>query len=66
MKINMSKVRPVETWALSESGKNQLKRFERKIFRRIFGTIKEGDNWEIRKNEESNALIEGEDIAYGS
>ena len=51
-----------ETWTFSESDENQLRMFERRIFRRIYGIAKEEDSWSIGKNKEFNALIEGKDI----
>jgi len=40
-----------------------LRIFERKILRKIYGPIQEGDIWRIRNNEELNRSINGEDIA---
>ena len=39
-----------------------LKIFERKILRKIYGPIQEGDIWRIRNNEELNRSINEEDI----
>jgi len=39
-----------------------LRIFERKILRKIYGRIQEGDIWRIRNNEELNRSINGEDI----
>jgi len=39
-----------------------LRIFERKILRKIYGPIQEGDIWRIRNNEELNRSIKGEDI----
>jgi hypothetical protein len=39
-----------------------LRIFERKIFRKIYGPIQEGDTWRIRNNEELNRSLNGEDI----
>ena len=39
-----------------------LRIFERKILRKIYGSIQEGDIWRIRNNEELNKSINGEDI----
>jgi len=39
-----------------------LRIFERKILRKIYGPIQEGDIWRIRNNEELNRSINGEDI----
>jgi hypothetical protein len=60
-------IRPVatygsETWTLTKSDENLLRIFERKILRKIYGPVQEGDIWRIRYNEELNRLIEGKDI----
>jgi len=39
-----------------------LRIFERKILRKVYGPIQEGDIWRIRNNEELNRSINGEDI----
>jgi hypothetical protein len=39
-----------------------LRIFERKILRKIYGLIQEGDVWRIRNNEELNRSINREDI----
>ena len=51
-----------ETWTLTKSDENLLRIFERKILRKIYGPIQEGDIWRIRNNEELNRSINGEDI----
>jgi hypothetical protein len=51
-----------ETWTLTKSDENLLRIFERKILRKIYGPIREGDIWRIRNNEELNRCINGEDI----
>jgi hypothetical protein len=60
-------IRPVvtygsETWSLTKSDENFLRIFERKILRRIYESVQEGDIWKIRNNEELNRSINGEDI----
>jgi virulence-associated protein VapD len=35
---------------------------ERKILRKIYGPVKEGDTWRIRYNEELNRFIKGDNI----
>jgi hypothetical protein len=60
-------VRPVttygsETWTLTKSDENSLRIFERKILRKVYGPVQEGDTWRIRYNEELNRFIKGEDI----
>jgi hypothetical protein len=39
-----------------------LRIFERKILRKIYGPIQEGDTWRIRNNEEFNRSKNGDDI----
>jgi hypothetical protein len=36
--------------------------FERKILRRIYGPVKENESWRIRRNDELEAIINGENI----
>jgi hypothetical protein len=67
MQIYKTLIRPVarygtENWTLTKSDGNLLRIFERKILRKIYGPIKEGDTWRIRNNEELNRSINGEDI----
>jgi hypothetical protein len=67
MQIYKTLIRPVvtygsETWTLTKSEENLLRIFERKILRKIYGLIKEGDIWKTRNNEELNRSINGEDI----
>jgi len=46
----------------SKSDENLFRVFEGKILQRIYGPVQEGDIWRIRKNEELNRSINGEDI----
>jgi len=67
MQIYKTLIRPVvtyesETWILTKSDKNLLRIFERKILRRIYGPVQEGDIWRIKNNEELNRSINGENI----
>ena len=67
MQIYKTLIRPVvtyesETWILTKSDKNLLRIFERKILRRIYGPVQEGDIWRIKNNEELNRSINREDI----
>jgi hypothetical protein len=60
-------IRPVttygsETRTLTKSDENSLRIFERKILRKVYGPLQEGDTWRIRYNEEFNRFIKGEDI----
>jgi hypothetical protein len=48
-------IRPIltygaETWAATESELKKLLVFERKILRKIYGPVKDQDNWRIRTN----------------
>ena len=36
--------------------------FERKILRKIYGPVKENELWRIRRNDELEAIIKGENI----
>ncbi|KAJ4439302.1 hypothetical protein ANN_07424 [Periplaneta americana] len=51
-----------ETWPLSERDKFRLAAFERKILRRIFGPVRDGETWRIRYNNELYQLYESPDI----
>jgi hypothetical protein len=67
MQIYKTVIRPVttygsETWTLTKSDETSLSIFERKILRKIYGPVQEGDTWRIRYNEELNRFIKGEDI----
>jgi hypothetical protein len=67
IQIYKTLIRPVvtygsEIWTLTKSDENLLRIFERKILRKIYGPIQEGDIWRIRNNEELNRSINGEDI----
>jgi hypothetical protein len=67
MQLYKTLIRPVvtygsETWTLTKSDENLLRIFERKILRKIYGPIQEGDTWRITNNEELNRCINGEDI----
>jgi hypothetical protein len=67
MQIYNTVIRPVttygsETWTLKKSDENSLRIFERKILRKIYGPVQEGDTWIIRYYEELNRFIKREDI----
>jgi hypothetical protein len=54
-------IRPVaaygaETWTLTATEENALRMFERKIIRRIYGTVMENYVWRIRYNQELNTI----------
>jgi hypothetical protein len=67
MQIYKTVIRPVtmygsETWTLTKSDENSLRIFERKILRKVYGLVQEGDTWIIRYNKELNIFIKGEGI----
>jgi hypothetical protein len=49
-----------ETWTLTVE-KNALRMFERKAICRIYRPVMENNIWRIRYNEETNAILKGED-----
>ena len=52
-----------ETWILTSRNEQQLRIFEAKILRKIFGPVQhENGIWRIRKNHELNELIGNADI----
>lgn len=60
-------IRPVltygsETWTLTSSEEKEVAVFERKILRRIFGAVREGDHWRRRYNREVYELFGEPDI----
>jgi hypothetical protein len=62
MQIYKTVIRPVitcgsETWTLTKSDENSLRIFERKILRKVYGPVQEGDIWRIIYNEELNRFI---------
>ena len=67
MQIHKTLIRPVvmygsDIWTLTKSDENLLRIFERKILRRIYGPVQEGDIWRIRNDGELNRSINREDI----
>jgi hypothetical protein len=59
-------IRPVvtygaETWTMSAADENDLRVFERKAVRRIYGPVREGEWWRIRSNRELEEILGGED-----
>jgi hypothetical protein len=51
----LTSIRPIvtygaETWAETESELQKLLIFERNILRKIYGPVKDRDNWRIRTN----------------
>jgi hypothetical protein len=62
MQIYKTLVRPVvtygcESWTMKKEDENILRRFERKIIRRIYGPVEQGREWRIRNNEEIDNII---------
>jgi len=67
LQIYRTLVRPVvtygsESWTLTMEGERALAVFERKILRKIYGPVKENELWRIRRNDELEAIIKGENI----
>jgi hypothetical protein len=53
--LYLTLIRPIvtyreETWAATESELQKLLIFGRKILRKIYGPVKDWDNWRIRTN----------------
>jgi hypothetical protein len=47
----------LEAWKITSEEMNALGIFERKIVRRTYGSINEGENWRIRTNKEIRGYI---------
>ena len=47
---------------MSKANEASLRVFERKILRRIYGPVQDGEMWRIRTNQELEKIIDGEDI----
>jgi hypothetical protein len=67
LKMDKTLIRPIlsygsETWTLTIEEMNSLRISERKIIRKIYEPIKEGDSWRIRKNKEITYILQGADI----
>jgi hypothetical protein len=57
MQIYKTLIRPVvtcgcESWTMKKQDENILRRFERKIIRRMYGPVRQGREWRVRNNEE--------------
>jgi uncharacterized phage-like protein YoqJ len=67
MEMYKTLIRPVvtyssETRVLQREDENNLKRFERKIIRKIYGPTKQEEQWRIRNNEEIDEILKKADI----
>jgi len=68
LKIYKTLIRPAvtygcEAWTLTNRNEQQLRTFERKILRKMFGPVQDENGiWRIRKNHEVNELIGSADI----
>uniref|UniRef100_A0A8D9B1A7 Craniofacial development protein 2 n=1 Tax=Cacopsylla melanoneura TaxID=428564 RepID=A0A8D9B1A7_9HEMI len=68
MKIYKTLIRPIvtygsENWTLTQEDQEKIRRFERKIIRRIYGAVRlNEEEWRIRTNREILEILEGEDI----
>jgi len=52
-----------KAWTLTNRNEQYLRIFERRMLRKIFGPVQNGDgSWRIRMNYELNELIENADI----
>jgi hypothetical protein len=51
-----------ENWTFTKSDENLLRIFKRKILRRIYGPVQDGNIWRIRNDEELNRAINREVI----
>jgi hypothetical protein len=67
LQIYRTLVRPVvtcgsESWTLTMEEERVLAVYERKILRKIYGPVKENELWRIRRNDELETIIKGENI----
>ena len=67
LQIYHTLVRPVvtygsESWTLIMEEERALAVFEGNILRKIYGPVKENELWRIRRNDELEAIIKGENI----
>ena len=66
LQIQRTLIRPVmtygaETWTLTAEEENALRRFERKVLKKIYGPLVDKGVWRIRYNNELCELMGGED-----
>jgi hypothetical protein len=67
LQIYKTLVRPIvtygaETWTLTLTEENALRRFERKVLRKIYGPVMDKGGWRIRYSSELCRFMGGEDI----
>jgi hypothetical protein len=67
LQIYCTLVRPVvtygsESWTLTMEDERALAVFERKILLKIYGPVKEHELWRIRRNDELEDIIKGENF----
>ena len=51
-----------ETWTLTKKEQETQRWFERKIVKRVYGSVKENDEWRIKNNQKIDELLKYEDI----
>jgi hypothetical protein len=51
-----------ESWALTVEEERTLAIFETKILRKIYGPVKDDELWRVRRNDELETIINGENI----
>jgi hypothetical protein len=51
-----------ETWTMTTDETNALKIFDRKVVRKMYGPVKEGECWRIRTNKEIKGILQSDDI----
>jgi hypothetical protein len=51
-----------ESWTFTVEEERTLAIFERKILRKIYGPVKENELWRVRRNDELETIIKGENI----
>jgi hypothetical protein len=51
-----------ESWTLTVEEERILAIFERKMLRKIYGPVEENELWRVRRNDELETIIKGENI----